>query len=64
VQLLIGEPGDGRPDARRVGLGTFDFEGLALDLGFRTGREILADALTIQPPGDPENDIPGGIREL
>ena len=48
----------------RLGLDLRELEGLTLSLGFGPGREVLADALAIEPAGDPENDIPGGIREL
>ena len=37
-----------------------------LPLGFRLGArgEVLADALSVEPTGDAEDDLPGGILEL
>jgi hypothetical protein len=37
---------------------------LALCLGFRARREILAEAIPVERGVELENDIPGGIREL
>jgi hypothetical protein len=41
-----------------------DFEGVGLDLGLGVGGEILPDALTVEPSGNAENDLPRGIREI
>ena len=57
VQLLVGEAGGGGANAGG-GLDGLDFQGLAFSRGFGAGGEILADALTVEPAGEAENDFP------
>ena len=57
MQLGIGQPGGGGANAS-LGLQTLDFQGLTLGGGLGAGREILADALTVEPTGDAKNDLP------
>ena len=59
VKLLVRQPRGGDVNA---GLQTADLVSLPLRFGFGTVREILADAFTVEPAGDPENDFPAGIR--
>ena len=47
-----------------VALEPLDFEDLPLGFGLGAGREVFTDAFAVQPAGDAENDLPGGIREL
>jgi hypothetical protein len=47
-----------------AGLKTANLVSLPPRFGFGTVREILAEAFTVEPAGDPENDLPAGIREL
>jgi len=61
VKLLVRQPRGGDVNA---GLETADLVSLPLRFGFGTVRKILADAFTVEPAGDPENDLPAGIREL
>jgi hypothetical protein len=60
VQLGIGQPGGGGANAS-LGLQALDFQGLTLGGGLGAGREILADALTIEPTGEAKNAPPGGF---
>ena len=63
LELVVRQPGGCGADAG-LALDLREFEDLALGLGFGPGREVLADALAVEPAGDAENDIPGGIREI
>jgi hypothetical protein len=63
VELVIGQPRGGGPDAG-LPLEMLDFEGLALGFRLGSGREVLPDPFAVQPAGDAINDIPGGIREF
>jgi len=47
-----------------VGLEASDFEYLPLGFGLGARGEVLADALPVEPTGDAEDDLPGGILEL
>jgi hypothetical protein len=46
-----------------VALEPLDFEDLPLGFGLGASREVFTDAFAVQPAGDAENDLPGGIRE-
>jgi hypothetical protein len=61
--LVVRQPGGCGADAR-LGLDLRQLQSLTFGLGFGPGREVLADALAVEPAGDAVNDIPGGIREL
>jgi hypothetical protein len=63
TEFIVCQPCDGGTNASFT-LETLDFQ--HLPFGFRLGAsgEVLADALTIQPTGNAENDFPGGIREF
>jgi hypothetical protein len=41
-----------------------DFERVGFSLGLGVGGKVLPDALTVEPTGNAENDLPGGIREF
>jgi len=45
-------------------LEALDFEDLALGFRLGSGLEVLPDAFAVQPAGNAEDDLPGGIREL
>jgi hypothetical protein len=62
VELNVRKAGDRSTAAISVGLQ--DFEGMALGMGLGTSCEVLADALSVQPTRDSENDIAGWIGGL
>jgi hypothetical protein len=63
MQLILRQPGDSGSDAGRA-LEAPDFKGVGFGLGLGVGGKVLPDALAVEPAGDAENDIPGGIREF
>jgi hypothetical protein len=63
LKLILRQPGGGRAGTS-LSLEPLNIEDLALGFGLGAGREVLANALPVQPTGDPENDFPGGIREF
>ncbi|MBP7481314.1 MAG: hypothetical protein KA788_02150, partial [Lacunisphaera sp.] len=60
---IFGQAGHGWPDAS-FALEALDLEELALGFRLGTGPKVTTDALAVQPTGNAENDLPGGIREL
>jgi hypothetical protein len=60
--LLVAEPRNGSADTA-LALSTLHFEDLTLGVGIGSRAEIFADTLAVEPAGEVENDIPGGIRE-
>jgi hypothetical protein len=62
VELIVCEAGDRGTNV--IGVGLQDFEGIALGMCFSPSSEVLADALSVQPTRDPENDFAGRVRKL
>ena len=62
MELVVRQPRRSGTDAG-LALEALDFEDLALGFRFGSGREILPNPPAVQPAGNAENDIPGGIRE-
>ncbi len=63
VQLVLRQPGDSGSDAG-CALEAPDFQRVGFGLRLGLGSKVLADALAVEPAGDAENDLPGGIREF
>lgn len=63
MQLFVGETGGRSADAGGR-LDLLNFHRLALGGGLGAGRKVLTDALAVEPAGEAENDLPGGIREF
>ena len=63
MELIFCQPRGGSADAG-FALEALDFEDLALGFGLWTSREVFTNAFAVQPAGNTEDDLPGGIREL
>jgi len=58
--IVLPAPGSSANSRARAGvaLELLHLEDLPFRIGFRTRREILADALAVEPTGDPEKRPP------
>jgi len=63
VELLVGETGGGGAK-NGVGLHGLRLKHLLFCGGLGSRGELSMDAVSIEPPGNAINDLPGGIREL
>ena len=62
MELILRQAGDRGPDAG-FALETLDLHNLALGFGLGTSPKVFTNAFAVQPAGNAENELPGGIRE-